>query len=267
MRTGWEAVAIDNFDPIARKPRGALTVHGCNARGQRARARAHQFRRGGCLKATAFVIDRDDGGPHVGCVSPVRRPHRGLHTKDHLAHPVRDGGKEACAGVWLLRGTPIPQIEAVGAQHPLQRGAYHDGDGTLFHKSFKHLTKHEGLLHGKIEEGLSYTISPHLYTAGRYTYLNLDGGFDSTHNRQCIFNAGMIPNITENPHHRKATKRGRKRLFNAAIPALRMRVERTFAWEDKCKRLLLRFERIQQRHYDMTFLAYTLTNLRKFCGT
>jgi hypothetical protein len=25
-------------------------------------------------------------------------------------------------------------------------------------------------------------------------YLNLDAGFDSTHNRKCIFNAGMIPN-------------------------------------------------------------------------
>jgi hypothetical protein len=24
-------------------------------------------------------------------------------------------------------------------------------------------------------------------------YLNLDAGFDSTHNRKCIFNAGMIP--------------------------------------------------------------------------
>ena len=52
-----------------------------------------------------------------------------------------------------------------------------------------------------------------------------------------------------------------------AIHALRMRVERTFAWEDKCKRLLLRFERIQQRHYGMKLLAYTLINLRKFCGT
>jgi hypothetical protein len=27
--------------------------------------------------------------------------------------------------------------------------------------------------------------------------------------------------------------------------------ERTFAWEDKLKRLLLRFEHIQQRHYGM----------------
>jgi len=43
----------------------------------------------------------------------------------------------------------------------------------------------------------------------------------------------MIPNIKENPRNRKGTKRGRKRLFNAAIHALRMRVERTFAWEDK----------------------------------
>jgi transposase len=58
-----------------------------------------------------------------------------------------------------------------------------------------------------------------------------------------------------------------KCLFNAAIHALRMRVERTFAWEDKFKRLLLRFERIQQRHYGMKLMAYTLINLRAFCGT
>ena len=57
------------------------------------------------------------------------------------------------------------------------------------------------------------------------------------------------------------------RLFNEAIHALRMRVERTFAWEEKFKRLLLRFEHIQQRHYSMKLLAYTLMNLREFCGT
>jgi hypothetical protein len=98
-------------------------------------------------------------------------------------------------------------------------------------------------------------------------YLNLDGGFDSAHNRKMIFNAGLIPNIPENPRNRKRTKRGRKRFFNAALHALRMCVERTFAWEDKFKRLLLRFERIQQRHYGMKLMAYTLINLRAFCGT
>ena len=45
-----------------------------------------------------------------------------------------------------------------------------------------------------------------------------------------------------------------------------MRVERTFAWEDKFKRLLLRFERIQQWHYGMKLMAYTLINLRACCG-
>jgi transposase len=100
----------------------------------------------------------------------------------------------------------------------------------------------------------------------RGAYLNLDGGFDSVRNRKMIFNAGMIPNITENPRNRKTPKRGRKRLFNAAIHALRAHVERTFAWEDKFKRLLLRFERIQQRHYGMKLMAYTLINLRAFCG-
>jgi len=97
-------------------------------------------------------------------------------------------------------------------------------------------------------------------------YLNLDAGFDSTPNRTCMFNAGMIPHITENPRNRKRTKRGRKRLFNATIHALRTRVDRTFAWEDTFKRLLLRFEHIQQRHFGMKLLAYTLINVREFCG-
>jgi transposase len=97
-------------------------------------------------------------------------------------------------------------------------------------------------------------------------YLNLDGGFDSRRNRKAIFNAGLVPNIKENPRNRKTPKRGRKRLFNVAIHSLRLCVERTFAWEDKFKRLLLRFEFKQQRHYGMKLMAYTLINLRPFCG-
>ena len=100
----------------------------------------------------------------------------------------------------------------------------------------------------------------------RDAYVNLDAGVASTDNRTCMFNAGMIPNITEHPRNRKRTKRGRKRLFNAASHALRTRVDRTFAWEDKFKRLLLRFERIQQRQLGMKLMAYTLINLRGFCG-
>jgi hypothetical protein len=96
--------------------------------------------------------------------------------------------------------------------------------------------------------------------------LNLDGGFDAAHNRQGIVHAGLLPNIPENPRHRKTTQRGRKRLVNAAIQALRRRVERPLAWADQGKRLLRRFKRSQQRHYGMQLLAYTLINLRSFCG-
>jgi hypothetical protein len=117
----------------------------------------------------------------------------------------------------------------------------------------------EGL---KALKGVAKTVGLELGGA----YLNLDVGFDSTHNRKCIFNAGMIPNIKENPRNRKQTKRRRKRFFNAAIHALRTRVDRTFAWEDKFKRVLLRFEHLQQRHFGMKLVAYTLINMREFCG-
>jgi transposase len=76
----------------------------------------------------------------------------------------------------------------------------------------------------------------------------------------------MLPPIKEHPRHRKRIKRGRQRFVNETIHALRMRVERTLAWEDNFKRLLLRFERLQQRHDGRKLLAYTLINLREVCG-
>ena len=43
---------------------------------------------------------------------------------------------------------------------------------------------------------------------------SLDSAYDSKKNRKRIFNAGMIPNIKENPRNRKKTKRGRKRIYS-----------------------------------------------------
>lgn len=99
------------------------------------------------------------------------------------------------------------------------------------------------------------------------SYRHLDGGVDSRHHRQVIFNAGLIPNLKEHPRNRQGPKRGRKRLCNQAIHTLRDGVERTFAWEEKFKRLSLRFEHLQRRHYGMKLMAYTLINLRRFCVT
>ena len=51
-------------------------------------------------------------------------------------------------------------------------------------------------------------------------YLNLDGGFDSAHNRKCIFNAGMIPNIKENPRNRKTPEAGTQTLVQRRHPCI-----------------------------------------------
>lgn len=98
------------------------------------------------------------------------------------------------------------------------------------------------------------------------TVISLDGVYDCRKNRKLIFNRGMTPNIHPNPRGRTTTKRGRKTIYDAAIFKERFEtIERVFAWEDKFKRLLLRFERISGLHYALKTLAYTMINLRHFC--
>jgi len=95
--------------------------------------------------------------------------------------------------------------------------------------------------------------------------MSLDGVYDCKANRKMIFNAGITPNINTNKRNRKKTKRGRKRLFDKDIFKERFRaIERVFAWEDKFKRLLLRFERRSTLHYGLKTIAYTMINLRHF---
>jgi len=96
--------------------------------------------------------------------------------------------------------------------------------------------------------------------------VSLDGAYDCRLNRKAIFNRGMIPNINPNVRGRSQPKRGRKPLFDPAILAERFRtIERVFAWEDKFRRLLLRFDRLSQLHYAFKTLAYTMINLRHYC--
>jgi len=73
--------------------------------------------------------------------------------------------------------------------------------------------------------------------------MSLDGAYNSRRNRKAIFNLGMTPNAPENKRNRKKSKRGKKQTFCKRIFKERFRtIERVFAWEDKFKRLLLRFE-------------------------
>ena len=98
--------------------------------------------------------------------------------------------------------------------------------------------------------------------------MSLDGGYDSKDNRKLIFNAGMIPNIPENKRNQNEDKSGRKRIYDPEIYDERFRtIERVFAWEDKFKRLLMRFEFISEIHYGLKSLAYAMINLRHFFKT
>jgi hypothetical protein len=100
----------------------------------------------------------------------------------------------------------------------------------------------------------------------RGSIVSLDGVYDCRANRKAIFNRGMVPNINPNPRGRKQPKRGRKPIFDPSIFEERFRtIERVFAWEDKFRRLLLRFERISGLHYAFKTLGYTMINLRHYC--
>src|SRR6202140_1628678 len=100
----------------------------------------------------------------------------------------------------------------------------------------------------------------------RGTIVSLDGVYDCRANCKAVFNRGMTPNINPNSRGRKTPKRGRKPLFDPAIFEERFNtIERLFGWEDKFRRLLLRFDRLSQLHYAFKTLAYTMINLRHFC--
>jgi len=97
--------------------------------------------------------------------------------------------------------------------------------------------------------------------------MSLDGVYNSRTNRKGIFNLGMTPNIPENKRNRKKPKRGRKQIYNPEIFQERFKtIERDFAWEDKFKRLLMRFEFHSIHHYAMKVIAYSMINMRHFCG-
>ena len=101
---------------------------------------------------------------------------------------------------------------------------------------------------------------PGLKLAG--AFFNADSAFDTQSARRVCFNHSIIPNMAENRRNRQQVKRGRKRLFNAELYQQRFTSERTFAWIDKFRALLLRFDCKAVYFLGGHHLAYTLINLR-----
>lgn len=118
----------------------------------------------------------------------------------------------------------------------------------------------------------AFDLKPHLQSAFRSlkrlrlpiagAFFNADSAFDTGEARKVCFNHRVIPNICQNPRNRKQTKRGRKRFFNAFVYKRRFTSERSFAWMDKFRALLIRYDRKDANFLGAHHLAFALINLR-----
>jgi len=93
-------------------------------------------------------------------------------------------------------------------------------------------------------------------------FFNADSAFDTKEARKVCFNHQVVPNIAENKRNRKTVKRGRKRLFNTEVYKRRFVSERSFAWIDKFRALLVRFDLKDANFLAGHHLAFALINLR-----
>lgn len=127
-----------------------------------------------------------------------------------------------------------------------------------------------GLIAGNHND--AFNLKDHLQTAFKSmkrlgltiagAYFNGDKAFDTKAARKTCFNHDLIPNMAENRRNRKGVKRGRPRLFNAEVYKRRFTCERSFAWIDKFRALLLRYERRDAHYLGGHFIAFAMINLR-----
>ena len=123
----------------------------------------------------------------------------------------------------------------------------------------------------------AFNLKPHLQSAFKFlkrlgldfqgAFFNADSAFDTRAARKVCFNHGVIPNIAENKRNRKHPKRGRKRLFNPDIYKHRFSSERSFAWIDKFRALLVRFDRKDVYFMGGHYIAFAMINLRHVLAT
>jgi transposase len=127
-----------------------------------------------------------------------------------------------------------------------------------------------GLIAGNHND--AYNLKSHLQAAFKSmkklglelqgAFFNADKAFDTKDARKTCFNHDVIPNMDHNKRNRKTTKRGRKRLFNPEVYKRRFTCERTFAWIDKFRALLIRFDRKVIFFLGAHFIVFAMINLR-----
>lgn len=98
------------------------------------------------------------------------------------------------------------------------------------------------------------------------SFLTLDPGFDSKENHDIILDADLIPVIKPNFRGLKDQTKRHKRLDDFELVENvykeRITIERCFAWEDKYRKLVIRYEKLQSTFMGFRYLAYSMINFR-----
>lgn len=100
--------------------------------------------------------------------------------------------------------------------------------------------------------------------------ITADPGFDSTGNKKLIREKGLTPIIKPNLRRLKDKKKIMKKLDEFRkikhIYKERYKIERCFAWKDKYRRLVIRYERLKSTAMGFRYLAYAMVNFRSVFG-
>ena len=94
--------------------------------------------------------------------------------------------------------------------------------------------------------------------------LTLDSGFDSNDNKIRIRSQKLTPVICPNRRNTKnPIKLAQKfRWFKKKIYKERYKVERTFAWQDTYRRIVVSYDRLKKTRTGFRNLAYAMINFR-----
>jgi len=118
----------------------------------------------------------------------------------------------------------------------------------------------------------AFNLKSHLQSAFKWiqgqglsiqgSYFNADRAFDTKEARKVCFNHKLLPNIPENKRNHKQAKPGPKRMFNQEVYKRRFTAERSFAWIDKFRALLVRYDRRDIFFLSAHYIAFAMINLR-----
>jgi transposase len=93
-------------------------------------------------------------------------------------------------------------------------------------------------------------------------FMNADAGFDCKEMRDCCYELGIMANISENSRNGPETEINN--VFDELLYENRYVIERSNAWMDNYKALLIRFEKTAQNWTALNFISFILIFTRTF---